>query len=258
MIALLAAHPGGHAAPHATALASLPLIFRPLLRLARRKPAAPEVRSTASGADRPGFACCAHCLTGSPCDPPDAHPVACSDGCNGADWGDAMPPAHSGVTAPRGYPVLGDRMLAEVRQQWNGWHDHDGLTDAEIAALEPAAPAPWRPRPTFTPTVPAREVGTSARRTPPRLESAAAAGGAPGQVQPGATLAHADAIQAMIARYLPAAPDPASTYRRPVNGRRLPDQPRQAVPFGELNRKFSDGRPTLGLLQDLLDGLRRL
>jgi hypothetical protein len=30
------------------------------------------------------------------------------------------------------------------------------------------------------------------------------------------------------------------------------------VPFAELNRKFSDGRPTPELLRDVLNGLRKL
>lgn len=73
MIHLLMSHPGTHAVAHAAPIAALPMIFRRAIAAARRKPAAPEVSTSASGA-----------------------------GCAGADWGDEM-------------PVMGDRMLSEVR-----------------------------------------------------------------------------------------------------------------------------------------------
>jgi hypothetical protein len=45
----------------------------------------------------------------------------------------------------------------------------------------------------------------------------------------------------------------------PVNGRSLPDQPRQSpVPWQELNRKFENGRPTLALLRQVYAGLRKV
>ena len=126
-----------------------------------------------------------------------------------------------------GEPVFRDRTLSEVREQWNAWHDgtpprrHDDTMPAGFPALSPAS-------------------------------------------------AHANAMHAMAARYLPAPP-------RPVNGRNLGRQPRrqpvygersqlnverdmatEAVPFSELNRKFSDGRPTPELLRQVLDGLVKL
>lgn len=85
-------HPGTHAVAHAAPIAALPMIFRRAIAAARRKPAAPEVSTSASGA-----------------------------GCAGADWGDEVPPADSrmwhGDTEPRGFPVLGGRMLSEVRAE---------------------------------------------------------------------------------------------------------------------------------------------
>jgi hypothetical protein len=65
-----------------------------------------------------------HCASESPCEPRDSHLAPCSDGC------DDVP---GGIVPVEG--VLGDRMLSEVRAQWNAWHD--GLSDAEIAALRP-------------------------------------------------------------------------------------------------------------------------
>lgn len=115
-------HHGSHCAPPSPAA----LFFRWLLRTAKRKPAAPEVSTSASGAGRAGAAtvllagpypCCVHCLSGSPCDPADSHPAPCSDGCNA---------------------VLRDRMLSEVRADWDkayprptyyGRHDGDVIVD---------------------------------------------------------------------------------------------------------------------------------
>jgi hypothetical protein len=69
---------------------------------------------------------------------------------------------------------------------------------------------------------------------------------------PAQLAAHADAMHAASERYLPPPP-------RPVNGRSLPDQPRQTpVPWQELNRKFENGRPTLALLRQVAAGLRKV
>jgi hypothetical protein len=69
---------------------------------------------------------------------------------------------------------------------------------------------------------------------------------------PAQLAAHADAMHAASERYLPPPP-------RPVNGRSLPDQPRQSpVPWQELNRKFENGRPTLALLRQVAAGLRKV
>jgi hypothetical protein len=101
-----------------------------------------------------------------------------------------------------GEPVLGDRMLSEVRPE------HGRRRDDTMPAGFPATPAQMAE--------------------------------------------HANAMHAMAARYLPAPP-------RPVNGRNLGTQPRQSpVPFTELNRKFSDGRPSDALLRQVLEGLKTL
>jgi hypothetical protein len=99
---LFDANTGAHAAASAFAL---PRIFRRALRLVRLafRPAPADMPA---GAAAPRFDCCAHCLTGCPCDPQDAHPLPCSDGCNGG---------------------------------------HGGLTDAEIAALHPKSRERARP-----------------------------------------------------------------------------------------------------------------
>jgi hypothetical protein len=175
----------GHAAP------ARPSIFRLGLRMPWRKPAAPgpvaeqDARVPADatpGAAVARFACCPHCE--GRCAHPDNHPVACSDGCNA--------------------PVLGDRMIADVRREWN------------------------------------------------------------------AQLAHADAMHALNARYLP-------QPRRPVNGVRRPTGPLLAspthppwptaampvlpaeppVPFAELNEQF-DGQPSVKTLRAVIAGLRKL
>lgn len=157
-------------------------LFRLSLRMPWRKPAAvPAVAGAATPADA-RFACCPHCE--GRCAHPDNHPVACTDGCNA--------------------PVLGDRMIADVRREWSG------------------------------------------------------------------QLAHADAMHAMNARYLP-------QPRRPVNGVRRPTGPLIAspthppwvtaampvladeppVPFAELNEQF-DGQPSVKTLRAVIAGLRKL
>jgi hypothetical protein len=185
-----AAHPGGHAAPARLS------IFRRLLRTTRRKAAVPAAAT--AGAATPAvapFDCCKHCQ--GMCAHPDNHPVPCSDGCNA--------------------PVLGDRMLNDVRREWSG------------------------------------------------------------------QLAHADAMHALNARYLPPA--------RYVNGRNLGTQPRRQPVYGErpqadvlaaerqmrdeyfapggaeiiysradhdeIDREFTD-RPSPALLRKVIAGLRKL
>jgi hypothetical protein len=166
--------------------------FRRAIAAVRRKEAAPEVQTPAPGAAATArFACCGHCLTGSPCEPRDNHPIPCSEGCNDA---------------------LGNQMRSRVCKQWNAWHDDD-VHARPHPATEPAG------LPVLTPAQLA---------------------------------AHADAMHAASERYLPPPP-------RPVNGRSLPDQPRQSpVPWQELNRKFENGRPTLALLRQVAAGLRKL
>jgi hypothetical protein len=124
--------------------------FRRAIAAVLRKSAAPEVQTPAPGAAATArFDCCGHCLTGSPCEPRDSHPAPCSGGCNDVRPYDerhcAVPSAH-GRTDPYyctlpahhyGDPALGNDMLAQVRDQWNAWHDDD------VHA---------RPRPTFTPS----------------------------------------------------------------------------------------------------------
>lgn len=90
MIALLAPHAGAHAAVHAAPVAAASLFFRRLVRPWWRKPAPPEVSTSASGAGRTG-------------------------------------------TSLLGEPVLGDRMLSEVRSEHNE-RLAGGLTPAQATA----------------------------------------------------------------------------------------------------------------------------
>lgn len=103
-VPLLDSHKGCHCRKPASPVA---LFFRRALRMPWRERAVPaDVPAGAAAAGRPfadRFPCCEHCASGSPCDPRDNHPKQCSDGCNA--------------------PALGDRMLSEVREQWNAWHD---------------------------------------------------------------------------------------------------------------------------------------
>lgn len=169
MIHLLMSHPGTHAVAHAAPVAALPMIFRRAIAAARRKPPVPEVQTTASGAGADWGDAAPRPYDERSCGVPSAHgmtaPYWCTVPAHHSDWND--------VTAPSGFPVLRDRMLSGVRNEWE-----QGLVPAQASA-------------------------------------------------------HADAVHEMSARYLPAAPDLAATYRRPVNGRRLPDQPRRRPVFGE-------------------------
>lgn len=92
-VALFASHAGGHCKPPSP----VTLFFRRMIAAVRRRKAVPAV-AAAGAAEPSGWPCCVHCLTGSPCIPPDNHPIPCSDGCNGL-------------------PVLGDQMLSEVRAE---------------------------------------------------------------------------------------------------------------------------------------------
>lgn len=76
-----------------------PPLFRLSLRMPWRKPAAVPAVAAAGTAtpDVARFACCPHCE--GRCGHPGNHPAACTDGCNA--------------------PVLGDRMLSDVRAAWD-------------------------------------------------------------------------------------------------------------------------------------------
>lgn len=158
-------------------------------------------------------------------------------------------------------PVLGDQWVSDVREQWNAWHD--GTPAARHAMTEPTG---FPAVPTFTPYVPAAEVGTSGRRTLSGVENLTAAGGAPGAGRarsspsaPGA-VRHADAMHATAARFLPP---------RPVNGRNLGTQPRLR-PVRALDAERDAAReagerarvryqaPPPALLRQLLEGIRKL
>lgn len=126
------------------------LLFR-RLRL-RRKPAVPASDQLAGPVPdligrswaptalvAPRFACCVHCDT-EPCDPPDNHLAPCSSGCN--------------------KPVLGDRMLSEVRAEC----DQPRYTQTEPIFI-PSQLRETGPMPTPRP-VNGRYLGDQPRRTP--------------------------------------------------------------------------------------------
>lgn len=73
-----------HTGSHRVKREERPSFFRRALRLVLRKPfalaATPARADTALLGDR--YDCCEHCLTGAPCEPPNMHLSACSDGCN--------------------------------------------------------------------------------------------------------------------------------------------------------------------------------
>lgn len=87
-------HEGRHCA------AARPSFFRRALRLPWRKPAVPAPHPGAGAVTPPGgrYACCSCCEEAGPCEPRDDHRAPCQDGCND--------------------PVLGDRMIADVRREY--------------------------------------------------------------------------------------------------------------------------------------------
>lgn len=134
MIHLLMAHPGHHFDP--ATLSPIPPFFCRVLRLPWRKQAA-SAPCPGAGADTARYACCPHCVPVIPGDHPedkDRHPEPCNFGCNDpapreydehlcaeADAHGKADPYYCTVPAHHypddAVPVLGDRMLSEVRAE---------------------------------------------------------------------------------------------------------------------------------------------
>ena len=141
--------------PQPSLLTPVAEFFRRALRMPWRKPAVPA--DVPAGTAAGHYPCCAHCEDGSPCEPRDNHPAPCTGGCND--------------------PVLRDQMLAQVREQWNAWHDDMPATGfkpsaamdtGEFEVLDAKLDAVLRP-------VNGRYLGTQPRRQPvygerPQLE----------------------------------------------------------------------------------------
>jgi hypothetical protein len=144
MIPLLMPHEGRHRRPSPPRYTPWQRVRRVFLTLlpARRVTITAEdfpPPATALLAAPATFTCCTHCSVPTTCEVPDAHPEACSSGCNRAVTMIHLPaftpdqllgarfdtPDQTGkvIDFEAFEPVPGDRPLSGVREQWNAWHD---------------------------------------------------------------------------------------------------------------------------------------